>query len=398
MAIYFQVFFLFVFFENKEELEKKLSSLDESRLPSVSFIIPCFDEENTVCRTLESILKLDYPNSLLKIIVVDDGSQDNTWQSLSVYKSHPQITLKKQSNRGKAEALNNGLKEVTTDLVVSFDADTEIRVNALKEIVNKFVVDEKIMAIGGTVLIQNPKTMIQKAQSIEYKMFSFTKKMLGLMGAVLVVPGAFSVFRREVFDIVGGYKNAHNLEDVEMTLRMQKHGLKVDHCHTAFVLTKGPESMKKLFRQRLRWCCGFIENLKDYKYMLFNKKYGDFGFFTLPLNLFSYIMIIFVFFLGLYKISLFFQEKITEFLLVGFTNFDLININWFFIDVRVSSLLSIVMLMFILIGIILGKKTSRASMSLWSVVCFIFIYSFLAPLWILRSMYNSILSVKTSWR
>ena len=91
--------------------------------------------------------------------------------------------------------------------------------------------DEKLMALGGTVLISEPKTFVQKAQQIEYEIFSFTKKMLGLAQGVFVVPGAFSLFRKEVFDIVGGYRNAHNLEDIELTMRMHTHGLKLSLIH-----------------------------------------------------------------------------------------------------------------------------------------------------------------------
>jgi peptidoglycan-N-acetylglucosamine deacetylase len=399
LAIYFQVFFLIIFFENKEKLESGKVYYADNKLPSVSFIIPCFNEEKSVSATIESVLDLDYPRKLLKIIAVDDGSTDNTWEILNnQYKNHPQISLMTQKNAGKSEALNNALKRVETELVVSFDADTEIKSNALREIVAKFVEDSEIMAIGGTVLIHKPKTLVQKAQSVEYKMFSFTKKMLGIIGAVLVVPGAFSIFRKEVFEKIGGYRNAHNLEDVEMTLRMQKHGLKIDHCHTAFVLTRGPDSARKLFKQRIRWCHGFIENFKDYKHMLFNRKYGNFSFFTLPLNLFSYLMIVFAFFIGMWRVSLFIHEKITEIRLVGFQGLVFFNTDLFFVDVRITTLLGLTMFAFILTGIFMGNKTSKTSSNLWSVMCFFSIYSILAPLWVLKSIYNGVLSIQTSWR
>lgn len=398
VAIYFQVFFLYVFFEKKEEFAKEITDIDDSDLISVTFLIPCFNEELTVVKTIESVLSLDYPKHLLKIIAIDDGSSDNTWQKLSQFKDNPSIKLIKQENGGKFSALNNALNYVTTELVVSFDADTEIKKDALKEAVKRFVIDPKLMALGGTVLIASPKTLVQRAQSVEYQIFSFTKKILGLIGGVLVVPGAFSVFRKEVFTEIGGYREAHNLEDVELTFRMQKQGFKIDHCENAFVTTKGPDTLKKLFKQRLRWCYGFIQNFKEYSHMLFNKNFKNFGFFTLPLNTFAYVMIIFVFGVGLYRLSYFLYEQILELVLVGFQGFSFFNMDLFFIDTKITTLLGICMFIFLLIGVIMGKKTSKTSTGLFSFICFIVLYSILAPLWVLKSFYNSLLSIKTSWR
>jgi poly-beta-1,6-N-acetyl-D-glucosamine synthase len=240
IAIYIQVFFLLIFFENSSDLkDDSTKDIDKCDYPSVTFLIPCWNEEDTVVSTIESVLDLDYPKDKLHIIAIDDGSTDNTWNRLQDFEDHDQVKLLTKENGGKHTALNHALNFLKTELVVSFDADTKINRDALKNAVCYFIKDAKLMALGGTVLIDKPKTLAQKAQEIEYEIFSFTKKMLGLADAVFVVPGAFSVFRREVFDIVGGYKNAHSLEDVELTIRMQKHGLKVNHAHDAIVWTKG---------------------------------------------------------------------------------------------------------------------------------------------------------------
>lgn len=398
-AIYFQIFFLVVFFEKGEKIKEKDLVYNDSIYPSISFLIPCWNEENTIINTIQSILTIDYPKDKLKIIAIDDGSTDKTWKKLCHLNNQPQITILKKENGGKHTALNLALKYVETDLIISFDADTKIDKQALKNAVSYFIKDKDLMALGGSVLIDNPKTIAQKAQSIEYEMFSFSKKMLGLIGGVFVVPGAFSIFRNEVFKKIGGYKNAYNLEDVELTMRMQAQGMKIDHCHTAFVRTKGPESLKKLFKQRLRWCYGFILNVKDYYRLILNKKYKNFGLFTLPMNIFAHLMILFVFFLSLYRLFLFIIQKIIEIKLVGFNNIELFNLDMFFTNTKLTNLLAIIMYLFILSGIYLGKRISKIpKINLSHILYFMVIYSILPPFWIIKSLYNLTTSKATTWR
>lgn len=398
IAIYFQVFFLVVFFEKKKEL-KQVLEVPVGMYPSVSFLIPCWDEEKSAVRTVESVLAISYPKDKFHIFVIDDGSRDGTWQALQVFVAHPQVTLLHKENGGKHSALNFALPHVTTDLVVSFDADTTIRPDSLTNAVAYFVHDPKLMALGGAVLINTPKTIAQRAQSIEYQMFSYTKKMLGMIGGVLVVPGAFSVFRREVFDQVGGYRKGHNLEDLELTFRIQAQGLKVDHCHTAIVSTNGPASIRALFKQRLRWGYGFLSNISDYYRLMFNKKFGNFGFFTLPMSVFSYVLIVFVFFVSLYRICMFVSDKILRFVLVGFNGLATFHFDSFFIDTRAVAFLSIAMYALIFLSIYMGKRISKISyFHASSLVCFMFLYSVLAPLWILKTIYNWTFSRHVAWR
>jgi cellulose synthase/poly-beta-1,6-N-acetylglucosamine synthase-like glycosyltransferase len=398
-AIYFQVFFLVVFFEKRDKIHENDIVYRDNLYPSISFLIPCWNEENTLLGTIQSILASDYPKDKLKIIAIDDGSTDKTWERLSELAGHPQITILKKENGGKHTALNLALKQVKTDLVASFDADTKIDPQALKNAVSYFIKDNTLMALGGAVLIDNPQTIVQKAQSVEYQMFSFSKKILGFIGGVFVVPGAFSIFRTKVFKKIGGYKKAYNLEDVELTMRLQEAGMKVDHCHTAFVSTKGPDSLKKLFKQRLRWSYGFILNVRDYYKLILNKKYGNFGLFTLPMNIFAPIIILFVFFLGVYRLVLFISQKIVEINLVGFNSINLFNWDMFFTNTQPTNLLAISMYVFIILSIYLGKRISKVkTLNLSHIFYFMIIYSILPPLWILKSIYNTATAKAISWR
>ncbi len=400
VAIYVQVFFLIVFFENTLKSKgKEREVISDEDYPSATFLIPCWNEEDTAAHTINSVLDLDYPKDKFHIIAIDDGSTDNTWKNLQAFKDHPQVMLLTKENGGKHSALNHALTHLKTELVVSFDADTKINKDALKNAAGYFIRDKALMALGGTVLIDKPKTIVQKAQEIEYEIFSFTKKMLGLADAVFVVPGAFSVFRKEVFNIVGGYNNAHSLEDIELTIRMQKAGLKVSHAHDAIVWTKGPDTIKKLYKQRLRWSYGFIMNLFDYKAMLFNKKYKNFGIFTLPMTTFTYIILLFVFFYSVYKVVLSLVETIYKIYLVGVGQLEWPTFDTFFINTKIY----VIMAMFLYISVILqyffGREISKISKkNFWNIPYFILMFSFLAPIWVLKSIYNSVFKKKVLWR
>lgn len=400
IAIYIQVFFLIVFFENDDEIKNiDIKNVNDADYPSVTFLIPCWNEEDTVLNTIKSVLELDYPKNKFHIIAIDDGSTDNTWKNLQSYVDHGQVQLLTKENGGKHSALNHALNFLKTELVVSFDADTKINPDALKKAVKYFMNDKALMALGGTVLIDKPKTLAQKAQEIEYEIFSFTKKMLGLADAVFVVPGAFSVFRREVFGIVGGYNNAHNLEDIELTIRMQKHGLKIRHAHDAIVWTKGPDTVKKLYKQRLRWSYGFIMNVMDYKAMLFNKKYKNFGTFTLPMTVFTYVIMLFVFFYSVYKILLSIFDFAYKFYLVGLGRLEWPTFDTFFINTKIYVIMAMFLYVSVVLHYFLGRQISNVSKkNFWNIPYFLLMFSILAPIWIIKSIYNGVTKRKVMWR
>lgn len=402
IAIYIQVFFLILFFEHKGKLGNKQVPVDAFNLDdylSVTFLIPCWNEQASVQKTIESVLALDYPKHKFHIIAIDDGSTDDTWNILQKHVDHPQVTILQKENGGKHSALNYGLTFVKTDLVASFDADTEIHEDALLKAIPSFMKDDKLMALGGTVLIHNPKTFIQKAQEIEYQIFSFTKKMLGLAQGVFVVPGAFSVFRKEVFDIIGGYRKAYNLEDIELTMRMHKFGLKVDHSHNAIVRTKGPDTIKALFKQRLRWSHGFILNMIDYRKMFFNKQFKNLGLFTLPMSVFTYFLLLFVFTYSVYKVFLAIYDTIHKATLVGFSNFEWPTIDFFFVNTKTYAVMAIFVYLSIVASYVIGRYISGIKkQNFWNIPYFIFVFSFIAPFWVLKSIYSWLTAKNVSWR
>jgi len=402
ISVYVQVLFLMSFFEKKKELSiyDLGNNIDLENLPEVTFLVPCWNEEKSVVRTINSIKNLIYPANKIFIHMIDDGSIDNTWEELNKFSNDPQVIIFKKINGGKFTALNYSLNDVKTKYVSSFDADTTINQDALIKIVSYFLKDDNISAVGGSILIKSPKTMAQKAQSIEYQMFSFSKKVLALLGGPLVVPGAFSMFKTKDLIKVGGWRDGHGLEDLELTYRMQVNGYKVEHSHDSIAFTTGPKTIRKLFIQRLRWGYGFLKNTEDYKTAIFNKKFGNFGIFTLPMSLVSYFVIVTVFGISWYHIFLFLYDKFVIFKLLGVKAlFGNVSFDLFYFNTKAMVFLSILTIIFFAITIIMGRKISKVKeKNIGHVFYFFLLYSLIVPFWVIKNIWNAIISKRPAWR
>ena len=241
LAVYVQVFLLVTFFEHRKEIFIRGEDITLLNYPTVTIIVPCYNEEKTVSLTVESLLSLNYPYDKLRIIVVDDGSRDNTWNVLQKYASNERISLFKKENGGKHTALNLGLEHTTSEFVGCLDSDSSVHPEALKRIIT-FFKDTKTMAVAPSIVVRDPKNIIQYAQRAEYDMAHYTKKMLAFLQGIHVTPGPFSIFRKKVFDEIGNYRKSHHTEDQEIALRMHKNGLKIDHCPDAYVYTSSPNT------------------------------------------------------------------------------------------------------------------------------------------------------------
>jgi poly-beta-1,6-N-acetyl-D-glucosamine synthase len=400
VAIYVQIFFLVTFLEKKRHIVYSRDILELNDYPTITIAVPCYNEEATVGKTVESLLLLDYPKDKIKIFLIDDGSRDNTWEIIKNFENKINIFSFKKENGGKHTALNLALEKTTSDYFGCLDADSLVHSQALKRIINYFQRDSKIMAVSPSIIVYNPKNILQQAQNIEYDMSIYTKKMLGFMGGIHVTPGPFSIFKKKVFDDLGIYRKAHNTEDQEIALRMQENKYKIDHCPDAYVYTNTPNSVMKLYRQRLRWIYGFIKNLIDYRHLLLKKKHGAVALFTLPSGIFSILGVIFISITIIWNFFKFFRNKIIEIQTIGFDNFFVFNykFDWFFLNTKAVLFLSIILYILLLISILIGRRLSenRSSFS-FSIFYFLIIYSIIAPFWMLRAIYNSFISRESSW-
>ena len=396
ISLYFEVFLLITFLEYRPKLLKHRQHTLK-HFPSVTIIVPCYNEAGTVRDTILSILKINYPKDKLRVIAVNDGSVDSTAKALAHFDIYPQVTILHKENGGKHTALNYALRHVTSDLVGCLDADSFVDEEALIEIV-KYFTDKNIMAVTPAIKVFKPKGLLQKIQKTEYELGIFIRRTFTFLDSLFVIPGPFSIFRTTVFKRLGNYKKAYNTEDLEIALRMQSHRFKIENAHTAHVYTVVPNTLRGLFRQRLRWTYGFLKNIFDYRFMFFKRQYGDLGFLVLPVAVLSIFSALF--FAGLLTVHLLSQAviKIVEFQSVGLGLTGVPTFEWFYINTHSILFLIYTLILLTTVLIILGKKLS-AEKQVWSIDLFyyLFIYGLLAPFWLATAVYNAALSKESSW-
>ncbi|MDO8604545.1 MAG: glycosyltransferase [bacterium] len=397
-SLYLEVFFLITFFEEREKMSVVKPTNKLSHYPSATIIVPCWNEEKTVSGTIDSLLALNYPQNKLNILIVDDGSTDNTWHVIQKFINTPQVSLIKKENGGKHTAVNLGIEESTSELVGCLDADSFVEKDALLEIARAFNEDSAMMAATPMLVVHQPKNVLQKMQQTEYHAGAFLKRLLSPLDAIYVTPGPFSIFRRTVFEKIGLYKEAHNTEDMEFALRMQKHHMRIRNVHTAQVHTTTPDTVYKLYRQRLRWAYGIMKNTLDYRFMLFAREYGLLGMIALPLSFFGVFVFLYNFgFILFYTV----QAGIAKSVEVSVAGLSALipRFDTFYLNTDFMALLAYILfgigLVIIWNGIKLAEGRFRPSMSIFY---FLVLYGFIAPFWFMRAVFNVALSKGTKWR
>jgi cellulose synthase/poly-beta-1,6-N-acetylglucosamine synthase-like glycosyltransferase len=398
-SVYVQVYFLVTFFEKKHAIVKHPDDLILKKYPTVTVAIPCYNEEKTIEGTVDSLLALDYPKDKLSIFLVDDGSTDDTARVFQKFEHTPGIRIFKKENGGKHTALNLALEHCSSEFFCCLDSDSFVHPQALKRIMSMFENDPKAMVVVPSIIVLDPKNALQKAQKVEYEMAIYIKKMLGFMGGIHVTPGPLSTFRKKVFDDLGPYRKAHNTEDQEIALRMQEHGYKIDHCPDAYVYTITPDSVGKLYRQRLRWVYGFIKNMIDYRRLIFNKEYGTVAFFTIPSGIISILSALFIFGAFVYNIMKFAYNMVIQIQTVGISHLSSFRFDWFFFDTKTIFFFSVILYALLITAMLIGRKMVNEEGGGFSltVLYFIIIYSLIAPFWLFRAIWNSFISKESNW-
>lgn len=250
----------------------------------VTVAIPVYNEEKNVKDTIESVLNLEYPHEMIELIVVNDGSKDNTENVIkSVIEANPlrDIKLISQVNKGKGAALNNALKLAKGELFTCLDADSFIEKSALRRMVPYFE-ESNVGVVLPLMKVKDPKGILQRVQWCEYLMNLFYKGIMGKIDCVHVAPGPFSVYRKSALVEVNGFAENNLTEDFEISLKLQEKDYRLLQLLGPEVYTIAPNTIKGFYKQRNRWYKGTMMNLFNYKRLIFNKKYGDFGMLQLP--------------------------------------------------------------------------------------------------------------------
>ncbi|MCZ2083414.1 MAG: bifunctional polysaccharide deacetylase/glycosyltransferase family 2 protein, partial [Flavobacteriales bacterium] len=251
----------------------------------VSIIVPAYNEEVNSIRTVESLLSQDYPN--IDIVFVDDGSKDETFENVKkVFEGNPKVKVYSKSNGGKASALNFGISKTNSEFIVCIDADTQLKTDAVSQLMNSFYLAGKpteVGAVAGNVKVGNEINMITKWQSIEYiTSQNFDRRAFSLLNCITVIPGALGAFRRQAVIDAGGFTTDTLAEDCDLTMRLHKLGYIIEHCNNAISYTEAPETIGQFLKQRFRWSFGILQSFWKHRDAIFRKKYKNFGKVALP--------------------------------------------------------------------------------------------------------------------
>jgi poly-beta-1,6 N-acetyl-D-glucosamine synthase len=263
----------------RERKREPLLPVTGSYNPMVSVIIAAFNEEKVIEKTINAILQSDYKN--LEVIVVDDGSLDNTATVVSSAFAHnDRVTSIRKKNEGKASALNLGISMSKGDIIVALDADTLFTPDTIWKLVRHFA-DPTVGAVSGNVKVGNPNNLLTKWQSLEYiTSQNFDRRAYDLMNCITVVPGAIGAWRKEAVLQVGGYTNDTLAEDTDLTWKILRTDWRIVNDSTALAYTEVPETLGNLSKQRFRWAFGTLQNLWKHRPALFH--HGAFGWVALP--------------------------------------------------------------------------------------------------------------------
>jgi cellulose synthase/poly-beta-1,6-N-acetylglucosamine synthase-like glycosyltransferase/peptidoglycan/xylan/chitin deacetylase (PgdA/CDA1 family)/spore germination protein YaaH len=250
--------------------------------PRVAVLIPAYNEETVIVRTIRSVLNSDYKN--LHIIVIDDGSLDRTAEvareayAAEISAGHVQVFSK--PNAGKAAALNFALERMTEEVYVGIDADTVIAADAISKLIPHFE-NPLIGAMAGNAKVGNRVNLWTRWQALEYiTSQNFERRALDLFHVVTVVPGAIGAWRTAPVKAAGGYPLNTVAEDADLTMNLLEQGLRVDYEDRALAFTEAPVDMKGLMLQRFRWSFGTLQAVWKHRAAFVRNK--AMGLFALP--------------------------------------------------------------------------------------------------------------------
>jgi cellulose synthase/poly-beta-1,6-N-acetylglucosamine synthase-like glycosyltransferase/peptidoglycan/xylan/chitin deacetylase (PgdA/CDA1 family)/spore germination protein YaaH len=251
-------------------------------LPRVAVLIPAFNEEKVIVRTIRSVLNSDYPH--LRIIVIDDGSSDRTSEvAREAYAEEiaaGMVTVLRTPNGGKAEALNFAVADLVEEFYVGIDADTVIAADAVSRLVCHFA-DPRVGAVAGNAKVGNRVNLWTRWQALEYiTSQNFERRALDLFNIVTVVPGAIGAWRTDAVRHGGGYPVNTVAEDADLTMNLLEQGYKVIYEDRALAFTEAPATAGGLMRQRFRWSFGTLQAI--YKHQRAFLKNRAMGLFALP--------------------------------------------------------------------------------------------------------------------
>ncbi|MBU1975574.1 MAG: glycosyltransferase [Nanoarchaeota archaeon] len=397
LSTYFVVFFLLALFTFRNKLfeEKKFSG---KTWPFVSILVPAYNEQGKIHKTINSLKKVVYKR--VEFIIINDGSKDGTSKEVRKHIKGDSrfIFIDRKKNMGKAASLNEGIKKGKGAYFGCMDADSIIEPTIIEKCLPYF--EDDIGAVTVNVEVVQPRGILHKVMELEFILgLSLFLKIYSFFDSVFVTPGPFSIFSKKVLDEIGGFDANCIVEDMEISFRIRKAGYRIVHCMDAKVQTILPRGFRKLYVQRRRWYSGALETVFQHKHMLFNRKYGVFSF-LIPFNYILMVLGLGLFiatqFLGLSRLF----RNLYNF---RYTNFNFLErlLEWEFDVLGYSSsmILGLIMFSFTVLIMILGLRYARKTFNARKTasIGYPFIFFLYQIFWI-GSLYAVIRRKKVSWR
>lgn len=265
MAVYWFMagacYYLFKEGKLNEPISRYMPSHD---VPMISLMVPCYNEGDNLDESIPHLLQLRYPN--YELIFINDGSKDNTGEIIDRWAAkETKITALHQENQGKASALNHGLTIAKGKYVACIDGDAVLDYYALDYMVQALEKDPKYAATTGNPRVRNRSTILGRLQVSEFSsIIGLIKRAQGLMGTIFTVSGVCCLFRKDVMEEIGGWSTNMITEDIDISWKIQIAGYNIMYEPRALCWVLMPESMKGLYKQRLRWAQGGAETIIKY--------------------------------------------------------------------------------------------------------------------------------------
>ena len=265
MAVYWFMagacYYLFKEGKLNEPISRYMPSHD---VPMISLMVPCYNEGDNLDESIPHLLQLRYPN--YELIFINDGSKDNTGEIIDRWAAkEKKITALHQENQGKASALNHGLTIAKGKYVACIDGDAVLDYYALDYMVQALEKDPKYAATTGNPRVRNRSTILGRLQVSEFSsIIGLIKRAQGLMGTIFTVSGVCCLFRKDVMEEIGGWSTNMITEDIDISWKIQIAGYNIMYEPRALCWVLMPESMKGLYKQRLRWAQGGAETIIKY--------------------------------------------------------------------------------------------------------------------------------------
>jgi cellulose synthase/poly-beta-1,6-N-acetylglucosamine synthase-like glycosyltransferase/peptidoglycan/xylan/chitin deacetylase (PgdA/CDA1 family)/spore germination protein YaaH len=250
--------------------------------PSVSVIVPAYKEQAVIVQTVHSLLQQAYAGPL-EVIVVDDGSPDDTYQiARNTFAGDPRVLVVTKPNGGKASALNAGIALAHGDILVGLDADTVFAPDAIARLVQPLR-DERVGAVAGNAKVGNRLNLVTRWQAVEYiTSQNVDRRAFADLNAITVVPGAIGAWRATAVREAGGFSDDTLAEDQDLTIALRRNGWRIAYADDAVAYTEAPDTLRTLAKQRFRWAFGTLQCAWKHRDTLLRPRYGTLGLIAMP--------------------------------------------------------------------------------------------------------------------